>query len=110
MFFSVNLLAQDEASMDLARRFAQPYSGEKVKGRESLESRAVHYKLDGVPFTMTVNGCPILDSAMAWFECQAEEFLPVGDHFLAIGRVLDGAVVTEAEPLTSTYTGWTYSG
>jgi len=110
MFFSVNLLAQDEASMDLARRFAQPYSGEKVKGRESPESRAIHHKLDGVPFTVTDNGCPVLDAAMAWFECQAEEFLPIGDHFLAIGSVLDGAVVTDAEPLTSTYTGWTYSG
>ena len=47
---------------------------------------------------------------MAWFECQAEEFVPMGDHIVAVGLVLDGALVREAEPLTSTYTGWTYSG
>lgn len=110
MFFTVNLLAQDEASMDLARVFAQPFSGEKVKGRESPKARGVHYKLDGVPYAVTENGCPVLEAAMGWFECHAEEFLPIGDHYLAVGQVLGGAMVREAESLTSTYTGWTYSG
>ena len=109
-FFTVNLLSQDEESMDLARRFAQPYSGEKVKGRKGAEATAFHYKLDGLPYDVTDNGCPVLEAAMAWFECQAEEFVPIGDHIVAVGRVLDGAVLREAEPLTSTYTGWTYSG
>lgn len=109
-FFTVNLLSQDEESMDMARRFAQPYSGEKVKGRKGAEATAVHYKLDGLPHSVTENGCPVLEAAMAWFECQAEELVPIGDHILAVGRVLDGAMVREAEPLTSTYTGWTYSG
>ena len=31
-YFSVNLLAQDDESMELARVFAQPFSGEKVEG------------------------------------------------------------------------------
>jgi flavin reductase (DIM6/NTAB) family NADH-FMN oxidoreductase RutF len=109
-FFTVNLLSQDEESMDLARRFAQPYSGEKVKGRIGAEAAAVHYKLDGLPYEVTDNGSPVLEAAMAWFECRAEEFVPLGDHIMAVGRVLDGAMVREAEPLTSTYTGWTYSG
>ncbi len=109
-FFTVNLLSQDDESMELARRFAQPYSGEKVKGRKGAEATALHYKLDALPYEVTDNGCPVLEAAMAWFECQAEEFVPVGDHIVAVGRVLDGAVVREAEPLTSTYTGWTYSG
>ena len=109
-FFTVNLLSQDEESMDLARRFAQPYSGEKVKGRKGAEATAFNYKLDGLPYDVTDNGCPLLEAAMAWFECQAEEFVPIGDHIVAVGRVLDAAMVREAEPLTSTYTGWTYSG
>lgn len=109
-FFTVNLLSQDKESMDLARRFAQPYSGEKVKGRRGAEATAVHYKLDGLSYDVTANGCPVLEAAMAWFECQAEEFVPIGDHIIAVGRVLDGAIVREAEPLTSAYTGWTYSG
>lgn len=110
VFFTVNLLAQDEESMELARRFAQPFSGEKVKGRRSDEANAVHYKLDGVPYSLTENGSPVLEASMAWFECEAQEFVPIGDHYLAIGLVLDGEVTKEAEPMTSTYTGWTYSG
>ena len=47
-FFSVNLLAQDDESMELARRFAQPFSGEKVEGRRGEERTKVHYKLHGV--------------------------------------------------------------
>jgi flavin reductase (DIM6/NTAB) family NADH-FMN oxidoreductase RutF len=47
---------------------------------------------------------------MAWLECEAEQFLPAGDHTLVIARVLDGRVLRDAEALTSTYTGWTYSG
>ena len=109
-FFTVNLLSQDKESMELARPFAQPYSGEKIKGRKGAEAKALHYKLDGLPYSVTDNGCPVLEAAMAWFECQAEKFVPMGDHIVAVGLVLDGAVVRDAEPLTSTYTGWTYSG
>lgn len=108
--FTVNLLSQDVESMEFARVFAQPFSGAKVSGRKGDEATKVHYKLDGLAHRLTLNGCPVLEAAMAWVECEAEQFLPVGDHTLVVGRVLDGRVEREAEPLTSTYTGWTYSG
>ncbi len=109
-FFTVNLLAQDDGSMELARRFAQPYSGEKVAGRKGEERTKVHYKLEGLSYTKTRNGCPVLDDAMAWLECRLSGEHAIGDHVLVIGEVLDGEVIREAEPLTSSYTGWTYSG
>lgn len=109
-FFSVNLLSQDKESMELARPFAQPYSGSKIEGREGPEAEKLHYKLDGLPYRVTDHGCPILDAALAWFECEAEQFLPIGDHTLVVGRVLDGRVEREGEPMTSTFTGWVYSG
>ncbi|HET9476120.1 MAG TPA: flavin reductase family protein [Dehalococcoidia bacterium] len=108
--FSVNLLAQDVESMELARSFAQPYSGAKVSGRKGDEATKVHYKLDGLEYRLTEHGCPVLQAVMAWMECEVQQFLPIGDHTLAVGRVLDGRVEREAEPLTSTFTGWTYSG
>jgi flavin reductase (DIM6/NTAB) family NADH-FMN oxidoreductase RutF len=108
--FSVNLLAADKESMDLARPFAQPHSGTKVQGRKGPEATAVHYKLDGLDFWLTERGSPVLDAALAWFECEAERYQDIGDHTLVVGRVLDGRVEREAEPMTSTYTGWTYSG
>src|SRR3972149_10752698 len=42
--FTVNLLGQDPDSMELARAFAQPFSGEKVRGREGPEAHRVDYK------------------------------------------------------------------
>jgi len=108
--FTVNLLAADKQSMELARPFAQPYSGAKVEGRKAEEAEKVHYKLDGLEYRLTERGCPVLGAALAWVECEAEQYLEIGDHTLVVGRVLDGRVEREGEPMTSTYTGWTYSG
>jgi len=108
--FTVNLLGQDIEGMELARAFAQPFSGAKVEGRKGPDATRVHYKLDGLPYRLTPRGCPVLEAAIAWMECEAQQFLAIGDHTLVIGRVLDGRVERQAEPLTSTYTGWTYSG
>ena len=108
--FTVNLLSADAAGMELARPFAQPFSGAKVKGRKADEAVKVHYKLDGLAYQTTERGCPILDAALGWLECEAEQFIPIGDHTLVVGRVLDGRVAREGEPLTSVFTGWTYSG
>ena len=108
--FSVNLLAADKESMELARPFAQPHSGTKVRGRKGVEATAVHYKLEGLDYRLTEHGCPVLDAALAWLECEAEQYVEIGDHTLVVGQVLDGRVERHAEPMTSTYTGWTYSG
>lgn len=108
--FTVNLLAQDAEGMELARHFAQPYLDAKVSGRVRPKSISVHRKMDGVAFTRSGSGWPVLDSALAWVECTAEQFIPVGDHTLIVGRVTDGRVVHDGEPLTSEYTGWPYYG
>jgi flavin reductase (DIM6/NTAB) family NADH-FMN oxidoreductase RutF len=109
-YFTVNLLSQDGDSMELARRFAQPYDGGKVKGRGDPEAQRRHLKLEGLDYTLSERGCPVLDAAMAWLECEADAFLAIGDHTLVVGRVLDGRVERDAEALTSAFTGWTYGG
>ena len=108
--FTLNILAQDDESMHLASRFAQPYYGKKVKGRAGTAMTEVHHKLEGIPYKLTDSGCPVLDLAVAWLDCRAEHFISAGDHTLVIGRVLDGRIEREAEVMTSTYTGWPYSG
>ena len=52
----------------------------------------------------------ILDDALAYAECAAEQFVEAGDHILVLGRVLYAEVLNSGEPLTSTFTGWSYSG
>jgi flavin reductase (DIM6/NTAB) family NADH-FMN oxidoreductase RutF len=108
--FTVNLLAEGEAGRKLAARFAQPFEDGKVLGRRHDGKHPFHAKLDGVAYTPTEHGAPILDGALSWIECEAVEFFPVGDHTLVAATVLTGAVLYEADPLTSTYTGWNYSG
>jgi flavin reductase (DIM6/NTAB) family NADH-FMN oxidoreductase RutF len=108
--FTVNLLGQDPAGMQLAMRFAQPYFDAKIAYRARRAQARVHHKLDGVAFSRSATGCPVLEDAIAWAACEVEQFLAVGDHTLVIGRVSAGQVQREAEPLTSEYTGWPYSG
>lgn len=108
--FTVNLLSLDNESVQLAAKFAQPYFGSKIKGRDRNAAGQVHRKLDEIPYWAADSGCPVLEHAMAWLECDAEDFIPTGDHTLVIGRAMDGGILTDAEPLTSSYTGWTYSG
>jgi flavin reductase (DIM6/NTAB) family NADH-FMN oxidoreductase RutF len=109
--FTINALSQAADSMELAAKFAQPYYGAKIKGRTRTAAGEVHHKLEGIPHSKTAAGSPVLDAAMAWLECEAEQFVPAGDHTLVIGRVVDGQMVrSDTQPLTSSYTGWNYSG
>ena len=108
--FTVNALSQDHDSMELAARFAQPYYGAKVKGRTRTAAGEVHHKLQGIGHTLTGDGCPVLDTAMAWLDCRVAEFVATGDHTLVIASVTDGKLVRDSQPLTSSYTGWNYSG
>lgn len=107
--FSVNVLpAEGEA---LAANFAQPRDASKIKGRSEEASAKVHDKLRDVAYSRGAQtGCPVLDEALAWLECRAEQFVPSGDHTLVIGRVLDGAILRDGEPLTQRILGWSYGG
>ena len=111
-WFTVSLLNQAGNGMALAARFVQPADASKVRGR-SDEAAAHHVdKLEGVDFRLSQRapGCPILDDALAYLECEADEFVEAGDHVLVLARVLYGAPQNAGEPLTSTFTGWSYSG
>jgi flavin reductase (DIM6/NTAB) family NADH-FMN oxidoreductase RutF len=108
--FTVNALSQDHDSMELAARFAQPYYGAKVEGRTRTAAEQIHHKLQDIAYSLTPNGCPILEAAMAWLDCRAEDFVATGDHTLVIAQVSEGGLQRDAEPLTSSYTGWNYSG
>ena len=110
--FTVNLLSQEGNGMALARSFVQPSNAAKVKGRSGEAAAQQHDKLAGIDYQLSERapGCPILDDALAYAECAAEQFVEAGDHILVLGRVLFAEVINSGEPLTSTYTGWSYSG
>jgi len=107
--FTVNVLAADDRA--LAAKFAQPRRASKIKGRSEAASAVIYDKLRGVghqPGALT--DCPVLSDALAYLECEVDQLIDVGDHTLAVGRVLAGAVRREGEPLTQRILGWSYAG
>ena len=93
--FSVNVLGKDQKS--IAEHFVKPAS---VAGE----------KLAGVKHRRGSTGAPILDEAIAHFECRVREIASGGDHAVVIGEVVDAGVRQDAEALTLKDTGWQYGG
>ena len=107
--FTVNVLPDDARA--LAANFAQPRDASKVKGRDEEARSVIHDKLRDVAYSRgDQTDCPVLDDALAWLECRLEDSIAAGDHTLVIGRVLDGAILREGEPLTQRHLGWSYGG
>jgi flavin reductase (DIM6/NTAB) family NADH-FMN oxidoreductase RutF len=108
-YYSVNMLGAEQRA--LAVKFCQPRDASKIVGRSEQASSVVYNKFDGVPHqTGEFSGCPILDEALAYLECQLDGLVEAGDHTLALGRVLNGGVLREGEPLTQRILGWSYAG
>ena len=68
-FFSVSVLSVEQ--VDLARRFA-------TRMPDRFDGIAVHEGVDGVP---------LVDGALAWFECERRTQMLHGDHWLFVGEV-----------------------
>ena len=95
--FSVNILGKDQKS--LAEHFVKPAEGH------------ADVKLTGVPHAAGKTGAPILQDAIAFFECEVREIANApGDHAVVIGEVIDAGVRQDVEPLTLKDTGWHYGG
>jgi flavin reductase (DIM6/NTAB) family NADH-FMN oxidoreductase RutF len=80
--FAVNILAEDQ--MEISRTFAQ-------RGIQSMAD---------VPYRTGKTGAPIIEGALAWFECEVYDRLSGGDHTIYIGRVIELSLERpEAGPL-----------
>ena len=87
--FSVNVL--DQRQMDLAAHFGQSTPADK---------------LAGLAWQPGAGGAPLLDEALAQFECECAGEMPAGDHVVVIGRVINGRLLDPARvPLTYRETG-----
>jgi flavin reductase (DIM6/NTAB) family NADH-FMN oxidoreductase RutF len=109
-FFTVNMLGAEQRG--LAVKFCQPRVAAKIQGRSADAAAVVYDKMAGVPYQMgPLSDCPILDEAVAFLECRVHDLVETGDHVLALGLVLDGAILREgSEPLTNRVLGWSYAG
>lgn len=79
--FSVSVLGADQEQA--CRVFA-------TKGADRFAS---------LPWSLNRSGQPVLDEAIAWFDCALAQVLPAGDHEIVLGRVLHMEERVDGEPL-----------
>ena len=83
-FFTVNVLGKGH--IDMALHFGTPMKEDKLTSVAWHEAQC---------------GAPILDAAIAWFECEVAANHPAGDHRLILGKVIRAELVDpEGLPLT----------
>lgn len=68
--------------------------------RLGLETGRERPKLVGLPSRQGQTGSPILADVAGWVECRVETEMDVGDRFIILGEVVDGATDPAREPLT----------
>jgi len=78
--YVINILAAEQAA--LAHQFARPSKN----------------RFEGVDFTLSPTGLPILSGVAAWFECHNRSRYPEGDHVIFVGEV-ECCDVSPREPL-----------
>jgi flavin reductase (DIM6/NTAB) family NADH-FMN oxidoreductase RutF len=89
--YTVNVLK--EGQLELARRFGTR------SGRDED-------KLAGIPWRPGRSGAPILEAALAYFDCELAGRMRAGDHELVLGHVIDGKILDRnGKPLSYAGTG-----
>lgn len=79
--FCVNVLASDQ--QELCNRFAS-------KGSD---------KFAGLTYSLSANGSPVLDDVVAWIDCNLYAVYEAGDHYIALGEVVELETVRADRPL-----------
>jgi len=89
-FFSISVL-EKETDAGLIGLFGYKSGNEKEK-------------FDRVNYKTGKNGAPvILTHSTAYFECEVVDKIDVGSHYLFIGKVTEGEIINENDPLTYDY-------
>jgi len=83
--FAVSVLAEDQRA--LAECFAQPTTAGKLQ------------RFCDAPWHEAETGSPILDGAIAFFDCRLVAQHPGGDHSLFVGEIVAAGFDQGAEPL-----------
>ena len=98
--FAVNLFLKADAEA------IKPFT----KGRSKNPDKMTDANYSPAPMT----GCPVLEGAAAYIECEVVEIVDLGgDHDLVVGKVVGAGVEKEGavgDTLTLLDLGWSYAG
>lgn len=78
--FAINVLSEDQQAV--SDRFAKPLPG----------------KFENVSYVLGKHSMPLIQGAIAQFECRKHSQLDAGDHWVFIGEVIEFGI-TQGEPL-----------
>lgn len=56
-------------------------------------------KFDGVPHSLSPGGAPIIEGALAWFDCSTHAIHEAGDHLIVLGALHATELVHSGDPL-----------
>jgi flavin reductase (DIM6/NTAB) family NADH-FMN oxidoreductase RutF len=76
----------DREDRAIVRKFTKPVD-------VNLEAKT----LNGFPFVERTTGAPILEQSVAYLDCEVRERLPVGNHTLFVGEVIDSGFLKDEE-------------
>lgn len=74
--FSLSIVDRDDRA--IVRKFVKPVQSDEEAGT-----------LNDFAFHEATTGAPILDQALAYLDCEVRERVPVGDHILFVGEVVE---------------------
>lgn len=88
------LICIDKASINLDAftnnaHFAVSVLSEKQHQVSTTFASPVEDRFAGIDWSTKTTGCPIINDAVAWFDCAKDNCVDAGDHYVLIGRVLD---------------------
>lgn len=70
--------------------------------QEAACRRIASTALDGlgdIPWHLGFGGAPVLDDAVAWFDCTYDSIIEAGDHYIVLGRVQEFGAHKPRSPL-----------
>lgn len=85
-------IARSAASCEVfsgARHFSVNVLSEEQKDISGLFASQRPDKFDIAAWHPGQTGTPVIDDALAWFECAHHELVDAGDHIILVGRVVD---------------------
>jgi 3-hydroxy-9,10-secoandrosta-1,3,5(10)-triene-9,17-dione monooxygenase reductase component len=83
----------------VARRFAVSVLGAGQEEAGRVFADRGDDRFGAVSWSYNRSGQPILDDAIAWFDCAIEGIVVAGDHDIVVGRVLDAQERPDGDPL-----------
>jgi 3-hydroxy-9,10-secoandrosta-1,3,5(10)-triene-9,17-dione monooxygenase reductase component len=97
--FLVNRTSSTLTVIQQAGRFcANALAGNQEPVSRRMSTRGQE-RFEGVPWTPSPLGNPVLDGVVAWVDCTLVEVVEIGDHYLVVGRVSELKIESVRTPL-----------